>query len=274
MRSMKLLLKDWLPPVLIKNVHQLRGEKNRFKGDFKNWNEAASVSSGYHDPSILDKVLYAMLKVKNGEAAWERDSVLFDDVEYSWPVTSALLWAAARSNGNLNVLDFGGALGSSYFQHRKFVSKLKSVTWHVVEQKHFAESGRAYIEDEILKFFDSIEDSLTVQVPNVILISSVAQYLQNIDNLLSKINAVNSSVLIFDKTPFIEASESSICIQHVPNQIYNASYPMWLLSATKLIEALTNWQVIESFTNTEGRIVTDAGKEFEFGGYIFDRKHA
>ena len=59
---------------------------------------------------ILGKVLEATLKVKNGEAVYERDLVLFDHIEFYWPVLSGLMWVAARNNGRLNVLDYGGTL--------------------------------------------------------------------------------------------------------------------------------------------------------------------
>ena len=51
-------------------------------------------------------VLDASLKVKNGVAAFERDSVLFDEIEYSWPVTAELMHGAARSGGRVHVVDF------------------------------------------------------------------------------------------------------------------------------------------------------------------------
>ena len=41
------------------------------------------MSSGYDSQLILDKVLTSTLKVKNGEAAYERDSVLFDEIQYA-----------------------------------------------------------------------------------------------------------------------------------------------------------------------------------------------
>lgn len=266
-------VKEWLPPVFFKAIRKLRGGQNRYEGSYKAWLDAAALCSGYDSTLILDKVLEATLKVKNGEAVCERDSVLFEKIQYSWPVTAALLWASSRSNGNLNVLDFGGALGSSYYQNRKFISKLRTVSWHVVEQEHFVKVGRNYIEDNVLKFYGSIKESTQVQIPNVVLLSSVVQYLPNLDELLIEINSVNSSVLIFDKTPFIRSADNCICIQHVSKEIYNASYPMWLLSVPKLMDALTNWQMVEDFSTAEGSMVTSYGKEFEFGGYIFDRKH-
>jgi putative methyltransferase (TIGR04325 family) len=65
-------------------------------------------------------VLEAPLKVRCGEAVFGRNSVLFDEIQYSWPVTAALMWAAARNNRNPHIIDFGGSLGNSYFQDKIF----------------------------------------------------------------------------------------------------------------------------------------------------------
>ncbi len=245
----------------------------RFEGNYKTWKEAAALCSGYDEVSILDKVLEATLKVKRGEAVFERDSVIFDEIQYSWPVTAALMWAAARNNGNLHVLDFGGSLGSSYFQNRKFLKNLKAVTWNVVEQAHFVEKGKKFVEDDVLKFHTSIEGSVNAVSPNVILLSSVAQYLPNVDWLFGQINSIEARTLIFDRTPFSGAPENRICIQHVPSEIYKASYPMWLLSRERLLGQLTSWKVHESFASAEGRVVSEASIEFDFSGYIFERIH-
>lgn len=271
MSSIRSLVKDWLPPALLRAVQHRGGTGMRFEGNYNTWEEAAALCTGYDVRSILDKVLEATLKVKNCEAVFERDSVLFDKIQYSWPVTAALMWAAARNNGELHVLDFGGSLGSSYFQNKKFLSSLKTVSWHVVEQAHFVEKGKAFIEDNVLNFFTSIEESVKTVSPNVILISSVAQYLPNPQWLFNQINSVEADILLFDRTPFTIDYDNSICIQNVPSNIYKASYPMWLLSRNNLLCQLSNWKVHESFPCAEGRLISEAGLEFEFSGYILER---
>jgi putative methyltransferase (TIGR04325 family) len=72
------------------------------------------ASTGYDSEIILEKTRDALLKVKNGEAAYERDSVLFDEIQYAWPLLTSLMWVAAQAKGILNVLDFGGSLGTTY----------------------------------------------------------------------------------------------------------------------------------------------------------------
>jgi hypothetical protein len=103
MNVFKELARDWLPPVLVRWFRHVRGGGIRFEGDITTWEEANSHCTGYNAEEILAKVLASTLKVKHGEAAAERDSVLFDQIEYAWPVLAGLMWAAARSSGRLNV---------------------------------------------------------------------------------------------------------------------------------------------------------------------------
>jgi hypothetical protein len=77
MNLFKALARDWLPPVLARWFRQMRGGGIRFEGDFDNWEQANSRCTGYDAEEILAKVLASTLKVKHGEAAAERDSVLF-----------------------------------------------------------------------------------------------------------------------------------------------------------------------------------------------------
>lgn len=274
MNYIKLFIKNCVPPILVRSIQNVFKRGIRFKGNYKTWEEALALSTGYDSTLILNKVLDATLKVKHGESAFERDAMLFNEIQYSWPITAALMWTAARNNGELHVLDFGGSLGSSYFQNRKFLSELKIVSWHIIEQPHFVEKGKIFIEDDILKFYSSIEDAINIKKPNAILISSSAQYLSNPQWLFDKINSIEADVLLFDRTPFTHAADDILCIQDVPSTIYKASYPIWLLSRNKLLRNLSNWQVYEKFPSLGGCLISEVGIEFEFSGYIFKQLYA
>lgn len=228
MTALKSLALDWLPPALVRWLRQQRGGGICFEGEFATWEEAAARCTGYDAESILPKVLDATLKVKRGEAAFERDSVLFDEIEYSWPVLAGLMGAAARNGGKLNVLDFGGALGSSYFQNRKFLQTLPEVRWNVVEQAHYVAAGQAHIQDqdERLRFYKTIEECLSENHPNVVLLSSVLQYLPDPYGLLSHLLDAQSDTFILDRTCYLNQEKNQmIRLQHVPASIYSASYP-------------------------------------------------
>jgi len=262
------LLEDWLPPALVRAVRQLRGKGIRFEGNYKTWEDAAARCTGYDAESILDKVLEATLKVKRGEAVFERDSVLFDEIQYSWPVTAALMWAAARNNGKLHVLDFGGSLGSSYFQNRKLLSKLQKLSWTVVEQSKFVEMGRAQISDNVLNFSVDIDDCCQKFQPNLILLSSVLQYLPDPFTVLENLARKQIKLIVLDRTPFSNDLIPKIKIQYVPAEIYSASYPCWFFDQNELIRKMKslNYQLIECFDALDKLSV-----EATWRGLIFEK---
>jgi putative methyltransferase (TIGR04325 family) len=248
MRAIKSLAKDCLPPVIVRNLRRFNRDAFYFDGDYKTWSEALKNCTGYDSQLILEKVLKATLSVKRGDAAYERDSVLFHEVEYSWPVTAALMWSAAINGGSLRVLDFGGSLGSSFFQNRKFFTCLSNVNWSIVEQAHYVEVGRKYIADSVLNFYDSIEDCADNGSPNVILLSSVLQYLADPIHTIKLLSLLNADVLIIDRTPFIDGCNHKIKIQRTPSKIYSASYPIWFFnqaSITSYIEGLGYKKIVD-----------------------------
>uniref|UniRef100_Q3AST2 Methyltransferase, TIGR04325 family n=1 Tax=Chlorobium chlorochromatii (strain CaD3) TaxID=340177 RepID=Q3AST2_CHLCH len=271
MSSIKTLVKDWVPPIAIRLLQSFRRKGVIFEGDYVTWEEASAQCSGYDAKNILDKVLDATLKVKRGEAVYERDSVLFDKIEYVWPVLTALMWIAAQSKGKLDVLDFGGALGSSYFQNRTFLADLKQVRWSVVEQSHYVDAGKTHIADERLQFYKTIEHAVSAGSPNIVLLSSVLQYLPNPLIILKQLTSLNADCLIIDRTPFIKDKDLSVIkIQHVPSSIYEASYPCWFFNMDKFLEYIESlgYRKIEIFQSLD-RLSNEA----IWQGIIFKKKN-
>jgi len=238
-------------------------------GRYATWEEARQASVGYDSPHILEKVKLALLRVKNGESAYERDSVLFDRVEHAWPVLATLLWIAARNENRLNLLDFGGSLGSSYFQNRDFLQHLSEFRWNVVEQPAFVACGRRYFEDGHLKFYDTLDACLKQQSPDAILLSSVLQYLEQPYSLLSEILGKGVRYIIIDRTSFVRSGAERITVQKVPARIYKASYPAWFFEKRKFLAAFAeDYEMIAEVDVAGDR----ANIPSEFKGFIFSRR--
>lgn len=267
------LLHDWMPPTILRWLRHIYSKGIRYEGEFNAWESASKQCSGYDAEEILTKVLDATLKVKQGKAVFERDSVLFDETDYAWPLLASLMWAAARNGGRLNVLDFGGALGSSYFQNRRFLQALPSVLWNVVEQPHYVNAGQKHIQDKQLRFYQTIEGCLTENQPNVILLSSVLQYMDSPFALIRELKKVGATCLIIDRTPFSLHEIDRLVIQKVPETIYSASYPMWIFSLSKFEETLTtDWLLVTSNLSPEGYVRTTTGIEFSFQGMLLEAR--
>lgn len=264
--------KRWLPPALIDHLRPMFRYGIYFSGHYDDWPSASRSATGYDADLILERVKQATLEVIAGRAAFERDSVLFNEVRHSFPLLAGLLRAAAENSGRLSVLDFGGSLGSSYFQCKNFLSVLGSLNWNVVEQPHFVRCGRECIKSEQLKFFYTIDEALRNNKHNVALLSSVLQYLPDPYIVLSELIQSNINYLVIDRTPFSETDDDVITIQHVPPSIYQASYPCRIFSKKALMACLlSHYEAMAEFDCAEGSAVA-GNMKFTFGGIILRRK--
>ena len=272
--NLKQYIRSWMPPELLRLRTELTAAGISFKGDFRKWSDALVVSSGYDSEEILKKVESATRSVASGEAAFERDSVLFDEIQYSWPVLAGLLKAAADFGGALRVLDFGGALGSSYYQNRKFLEQLKEIKWCVVEQKNFVKCGKRAFETDVLKFFHCIEDAAKTCNFNVVLLSSVLPYLERPYDMLAQALELGAGTVIIDRTPVLPGSADRLTVQKIPAAIYRTSYPAWFFSEDKLLNLMDGkYSLLVKFDALGGEVklktpVATANSR----GYIFSTK--
>jgi len=270
MRRLRKGIRDWIPPVVRRALRSV-GSGIRFQGPYATWEEAAQASSGYDDPRILEKIKAAALQVQRGAAAYERDGVLFDDVEYSWPVLAGLLWAAAE-RGRLSVIDVGGSLGTSYFQNQKFLSSVAEVQWGIVEQAAFVACGQQTLQSEKLRFFDTIEQCAAAIQPNAALLSSVLQYVKEYDAIVRAVTALRPAVIAVDRTIVNLAGEQRIYVQRVPASIYSASYPVYSLPESVLIAGFERrgYDLVADFDSLAFPALEQIGSKFK--GYIFHAK--
>lgn len=267
---MKQFIKSLIPPILIDVFNRYKNSKYGWFGNYRTWEEAKKASSGYESDEILQKVRTSLVKVKNGEAVYERDSVLFNEIEYSWPLLSGLMLSASIFEGNLRVVDFGGSLGSTYYQNKKFLDQLENISWNVVEQKHFVDTGKKDFADEQLHFYYDIESCIQEENPNILILSSVLQYIENPYTLLDKLLKYNFQFVLFDRTPFSLNNQDQITLQVVSPTIYSASYPCWLFNETFFL----NYFQTKSYTLIEKFKSGDSPYQgLHLNGYIFRKNH-
>lgn len=234
--GLKQLCKDFVPPLLWRVARRLLVSYDdldvSFRGNYPDWSTAMAASTGYDSDIIFCRVLDAARKVKNGEALWDRDSVPFYQEEYNFPLLSSLMSVAAWNKGKLRVLDFGGAFGSTYWQHRSWLQNLEVLSWNVVEQAQIVDCGKKEFQTDELQFwFDMQSCAATVPI-DVVLFSSVLQYMESPYELIEQAIAISPKAIILDRTPFEEYGER-ITVQQVPPKIYPASYACRWLDKSK-----------------------------------------
>ena len=263
----KHIIKQFLPPIIENLVRKLPNPYiGGFKRGFKNWDDASSNATTYNTSEVFQKTLNAARLVRDGKAAYERDSVLFDKVQYDWNLLSSLL-LIANIQKKLNVVDFGGALGTSFRQNKKFLDILQTPKkWAVVEQLEFVQIGKSEFQTDTLVFLESLSE-VNFDV-DVVLLGGSLCYIKHAYRVLDEIKNLSPKFILIVRTPFSDSSDDEISLQIVPKNIYDASYPIWTFSESKLLAYFSdNYFLFEQWEDA-----LQADKDAVAKGFLFIKK--
>jgi putative methyltransferase (TIGR04325 family) len=248
-----------------------RHDRIRFEGDYASWAEALEEAGSYDAPAILERTIEATRKVRRGEAAFERDGVVFTEPEVNYPLACALLRSAARHQ-RLHVLDFGGALGCTYDQLRPLLPVGLPVRWAIVEQPAHVAAGRHEFASGEISFHESIAAAGGAAGFDVLLLSGVLQCLPNPFGFVEDVAAMGFDTVVLDRTSFLTGGRSRLTVQRVPAAIYPASYPAWFLAddvmgpLLRLYVVVARWRALDDHHPEDGRA--------EWRGYLLERRPA
>ncbi|MBO9659996.1 MAG: methyltransferase, TIGR04325 family [Chitinophagaceae bacterium] len=219
------------------NLFKKRNRKPEYGwfGNYGSWEEASALCDGYDQDNILQKTRQALLLVKNGDAVYERDSVIFSESEYPYPLLTYLMDDARYKKRGLNVLDFGGSLGSTYFQIKEFLSPEVCSSWNIIEQQHYIDCGKQFFEDDVLKFHYSISECQRSSKIDFVVLSSVVQYLPDPHTFLDELVSCGFDTILVDRTAFVNEGPDRLTVQRVWPSVYEASYPAWFFDREEFI---------------------------------------
>jgi putative methyltransferase (TIGR04325 family) len=248
-----------VPSVLLAPV-VARFFRVRWEGDYPDWQSARAACHGYEAPQILQHVLAASRQVRGERATYERDGVAFRGPPPWWPGLALLREAAAARGGKLTVLDFGGSLGSLYFQVRTQLPDCGFLRWRVVEQPAFVAAGRREFQNGELEFYSSVAAACDAGMPDVLLLASVLPYLPAPFEILARLLETGAPWILVDRTGFTRDGGSRLTIQRVPRSIYPASYPCWFLDRAEFLSHFAGRYRLTS--DQAEKIVVPAGLEF------------
>jgi putative methyltransferase (TIGR04325 family) len=237
------------------------------------WKAKPVVQELAENPHYL-KSPPALLKVKLGEAAAERDGVILEKPEYQFPILSTILKCAVDNRlRRISILDFGGSLGSLYFQFRSFSRMLPEVIWSIVELPDNVTTGRELFESEELMFFESLDEFLSNQAsgPNVIVLSGVLQLLDEPFELLNKLSRTTASHMVIDRTTCtaLQSHRAGYHLLFDANGDLSGRVPQWFFSRN-LVEAelKKDWVVMTGFESWFDGRHSSKGVDINYLGWV------
>jgi putative methyltransferase (TIGR04325 family) len=262
---LKRVVRRIVPARLLLPIEQ-RFFRVRWDGDCLDWAAARADCSGYDAAGILGKVVEAARQVRDGQAFYERDGVAFHQPAPAWPALSVLI-EVANVRAGLTVLDFGGSLGSLYYQNRRHLTIAGPLRWLVVEQPALVEAGRREFQTEELKFYSSAAEACGVDRPDILLLASVLSYLPAPYEALAGLLQTGPSRVIVERTGFTVGGGSRLMVQRVPRTIYPASYPCWFFGRDEFLAAFAGrYRLVHEQPDA---VATPSGVEFR--SFYFER---
>jgi putative methyltransferase (TIGR04325 family) len=147
----------------------------------------------------------------------------------------------------------------------------RELLWSVVEQPAHVACGRSEFAKDQLHFYANIKECLRVEKPNVLLLSSVIQYLPKPYEFLDDALRQGFDYVIIDRTAFMRDGRERLTVEHVPEWIYKASYPAWFLSRELFMAKFqTHYSLLAEFHALD--TTQPEGGEADYKGFIFERK--
>ena len=221
---MRLRGSDFVPPILLRWIFS-RPDPYGFFGDYSDWAAAAAESRPYD----LDVDVTARFLDETRKGIRETG------------LNAAVALVALLAQGeNANVLDFGGGLGVGYFRLSPIVPGAIA-SWRVIEKPHVADYGTRHFGDDKLSFWRSLPEATRGWLPDIVIISSVLEYLPDRYDVLTKLGSLKPGEIIVDRSPIGERER--FMIQRVPAQNGGYVVPCAVLSRAKLESSLASYDV-------------------------------
>lgn len=275
-------IKLFIPPIMLVGARKIRlllGKQppSGLEGPYSSWRDAVANSDGWDAPAILEKTLDLSLKMRDALIEFQQDLVEYGRIRYSETILAFLAMASGMNGGKLEIVDFGGSLGTNFAQNKKILRPFTDdgkCKWNIVERPPTVDLGRKHFEDQNLQFFATL-DELKVQrdqLPTSFLFSGSLQYIDEPFALLDRIIDDGMNLIAFDRLLVSPKAQHEIFIQH-----HRAAYPTWCFSRNLFVETMAakGFALVEEFSHPPGAQFEYSGRgrsAFYWCGMIFARE--
>jgi putative methyltransferase (TIGR04325 family) len=263
----------WLQPRLERLARLLVGKAPPilFSKPKSSWDHAVVDSAGYEAVDLVDGCLEAAMAVQRGDAAYERDTVLFFEPELDLPLVAAVAMSRGACGRQVRVLDIGGGLGTGFFRHREILHQIGVSSWRVLETPAMVQASKELAEEPGLSFVTSLEEALHDPL-DLVVFSSSLQYMSEPRKVLEAALSSTASVVLLDRLPMWSKPTAAPVVQTTPAGTIGGTYPCWLLAERELLRWVgPEWVLASGYDAIGGNWATDAGDLVKWRGLLLVR---
>ena len=184
----KIFLKKFFPPILLDIYRSLKLKKRIFTGPFP-YNKIPNENVWFDNSYAIN----ALRKLKSVKLVKKCKYDYFD-------ILTLYLNSIIEEGRSIKVLDWGGGTGRVWVNIYKNIYKQETVEWNVVDTKCVTDIGENYSKNDKIqiKFFENIDCLPSINY-DVIYINSTIQYVENFQDVLSKLLQKKPKHIIFNR---------------------------------------------------------------------------
>jgi putative methyltransferase (TIGR04325 family) len=245
MKRLREDFKLFIPPIVLIGARRVRAlfqgqQLSAFEGPYSSWQGAMAASDdGWDSIDVLEKTLDLSLKMRDGLIEFQQDLIEYNRIIYSETILAFLAMASGMHGNSIEIVDFGGSLGTNFTQNKKILRHLiddGKCKWNVVERPPTVKIGRNYFEDKSLQFFVSLDELMARNgyVPTSFLFSGSTQCIEQPFVLLDEIIDRGANLIAFDRLFVSPNAQHEIFIQHH----MGTTYPTWCFSRNLFVETI------------------------------------
>lgn len=200
-----------------------------------------------------------------------KDNKLVDIQRQNFFSLNIILEIFYKQNKKINLIEFGGSLGSKYLNFKKLISNnAKELHWSIVEQNNYVNIGKKSIQNRELKFLNNINDAIYNKLNNILIFSNSLQYYKNPYEILNQaLNSANIKYILFESLPLTKKVDHILLQKHYDTDI---CYSINILNSTNLINFFKKRFIVKKIQKSETNFFVKNNNDITYFDLFIVRK--
>jgi putative methyltransferase (TIGR04325 family) len=275
---MKTILKEFIPPILLKLVRKKTVETpiENSHQIFSHYQDALKMctTDAYEEQELIEVIFK---KTKRFSENLKSEIILVSETA-AYSLLSAINPIIESKTNQINVLDFGGACGAHYFHLRSLIGKDLKLNWVVVETPTMVKYAKELETDE-LSFFDNFSDAINkLGKVDLLHTSGTLQCVDNPQRYLDEVLKCNAKWILFNRLGLNKFDRDIVTI-HSSKLSWNGigelpegytdrwiKYPFNFPSETKFLKTIEEkYSIVAKFNDLSGMYAIDGEEIVGYG---------
>lgn len=171
---------------------------------YQNYNQALKNCNGYEDQELVSIISQ---KTHKFVEELSNNQNLLDQSFKNLAIILKVITDLDKKE--INVIDFGGQLGATFFEIRKLISENIKLNWNVIETEKMTQIGKKYHQNQDLNFSNNLDDFKKTDI-DIIIASGSIQYTPNPIKFINKIIDIQPHYIYFCRLPLNCISDENI----------------------------------------------------------------